>query len=72
MGGENDGSAEGSLAGVDSIHLRAHAESVRKDTTGHLDAEHLLVLLCLLSCSVHESLAVRDKSIHNATALGRN
>ena len=72
MSGQHDRRAEGSLAGVDSVHLSAHSESLSEDPTRHLDAKHLLILLSLLSGSVHHGLAIGDKSVDNASSLSGN
>lgn len=54
MCSKSHGSAEGALTGVDSVHLDLHAKSLSENRPWNLDAEHLFVLLSLLSCSVHQ------------------
>lgn len=58
------------LAGIHGVHLNFHAEALSQNRAWDLDAEHLFVLLSLLSCSVHESLTIGHKAVNDAAGLG--
>jgi len=69
---DSHGGAIRALAGINSVHLDLHAQTLSENSAWDLDAEHFLVLLSLFSSSVHERLAIGDESVDNAASLGRN
>ena len=69
---ESHGGAIRALTGINSVHLDLHAKTLSENSPWDLNAEHFLVLLSLLSGSVHERLAIRDESVDNAASFCRN
>ena len=54
-----------SLIGVNSVHLCDICDSLGDHLAWDLDAKVIMVLLGLLSASVHECAAVRHQTINN-------